>query len=273
MAAQCRNRPARDGRGDLPGRSDLRGAATLGVAGRRRIGALGRGLVAAGRHGGPRRTRPGRSAGPLRPLASTGRRGGALVDELAAAGRRRHRRIPRHAPAGDHRGDALRRSGRSGAPVRQLGADLHSHLYPPLPGTPRRRLPGSGGQILLPQHTGLGHLPLRTELPLRDLGCHAMVGHPPGAGRSAGAGGPAGAAGESGPRAPIGRPELPHHRCPLPFLCPGCLPGHQPRQCRAAVGPAQGGRPAGARAAGCCWPCPAPTPPPGGSPWCWRSSP
>ena len=46
-----------------------------------------RGPVAAGRHGGPRRTRPGRSAGPLRPLAGAGRRGGALVDELAAAGR------------------------------------------------------------------------------------------------------------------------------------------------------------------------------------------
>ena len=120
------------------------------------------------------------------PACGAGRRGRtpaarSLADPLALYGRwlalalgavlvlltwrplahRRHRRIPRLAAAGRRRPDARGRGRRPGAAVRRPGTDLHPHLHPALPRPPRRRLPGSGGQVLLPQHAGLGHVPLR----------------------------------------------------------------------------------------------------------------
>ena len=111
---------------------------------------------------------PGRSAGRYGRWLALAVGAVLVLMSLAAAGRRRHRRVPRHAPAGHCRADARGRGGRPGAAVRRPGVDLHSHLHPALPGPPRRRLPGSGGQVLLPQRAGLGHVPLRPELPLRD---------------------------------------------------------------------------------------------------------
>ena len=146
----------------LSGRRVFSTAKAVGVGRRRRPGAGGRGAVAMGR---PCAAGMSASCPPIRwPVTAAGwrwpRRTAGAVG-LAAAGHRRHVRVSRHAAAGRGRTDAGGRGRRPRAVVRQPGIDLDSHVHPALHGPPRRRLPGIGRQILLPQHSRLGHAALR----------------------------------------------------------------------------------------------------------------